>query len=234
MLKPKKKITKKEIKQDALVTAYTQVTQYYYQYQKYVSYAVTALVVIVVAIVIYFNNRRANNEKAATALGKVFSVFDQGATDSRQFKIAIDGQPERGVMGLKAIVDNYGGTHSGEIARFYLATAYLNLGRYDDALKQFDNFSSNVDLLNAAAQAGEAKCYEAKNDFKDAASRYEKAAGTVSNAAVVPEYLTEAARCYGLAGEKERARSLLERLKKEYPTSSFAREADRYLSEFSA
>ncbi len=234
MLKPKKKITKKEMKQDALVTAYSQVTSFYYDYKKYISYAATALAVIILAGVVYINNRRANNEKAAAAFGKIFTVFDQGATDSRQYKIAIDGQPERNLKGLKDIVDEYGGTHAGELARFYLATAYLNLGRYDEALKQFENYGGDTDLLNAAALAGAAKCYESKGDYKTAGARYEKAAGTIASEAVTPEYLTAAARCYGLAGQKERARSLLERLKKEYPASTFAREADRYISEFSA
>jgi len=137
-------------------------------------------------------------------------------------------------MGLKAIVDNYGNTESGEIARIYLANAYYNLGRYDESLQQYESFSSSNKLLAASAQSGIASCYEAKGEYAKAASSYEKAAGMVSNPINTPEYLTAAARCYGKSGDKEKAIALLKRLKLEYPTSQQARDVDRYISEFSA
>jgi len=234
MLKPKKSISKKEIKQDALITSYAKVTSFYEANKKYINYAVTAIVVLIIATVIYSNNRKANDEKAATELGKVFSIYDAGSSDARQYKVAIDGQPERGIMGLKAIVDNYGSTVSGEFARFYLANAYLNLGNYDEALKQFKSFNGNNDIMNASAKAGMAFCFESKGEFKDAAANYEKAAGTISDQVEAPDYLNSAALCYGRAGDKERAVTILKRIKKDFPKSSFARDADRYIAQFSA
>jgi len=233
MLKPKKKITKKEIKQDTLITAYANVTSFYDQNKKYISYALTALVAIIVGIFIYSNNRRANNEKAATELGKVFSIYDGAATNVQQFRAAIDGHPERGIMGLKSIVDNYGSTKSGEIARLYLANAYLNLGQFEEALRQYDSFGGSDRLMKASALAGMGSCYEAKGEYEKAASSFEKASGTITNNFNTPDYLNSAARCYGLAGEKERALAIFKRIKKEYPTSTYAREAERYLSQFS-
>ncbi len=233
MLKPNKKLTKKEIKQDKLLTAYANVTSWYELNKKYVSYGITALVVLIVATVIFVNNRRANNEKAATELGKVFTIYDNAANDPRQFKVAIDGQPERGIMGLKTIVDNYGSTEAGEHARYYLANAYMNIGQYDEAIRQFDSFSSGNKLLTSSAYAGLGRCYEAKGDFSKAASSYEKAAKSDVDPSVTPDYLNSAARCYGQSGDKEKAISLLKRLKKEYPQSNAARDADRYISQFS-
>jgi len=233
MLKAKKRITKKEMKEDGLITAYGKVTSFYDLNKKNFNYGLTALVVLVIAVIIFINNRRANNEKAATELGKVFTIYDAGSNDSRQYKIAVDGQPERGIMGLRSIVDNYGSTESGEIARFYLAGAYYNLGNYDDALKSYDSFSSSNDLLAAAALAGMGNCREAKHEYEKAATSFEKAAGKISNAINTPDYLNSAARCYGLAGEKEKAVSLFKRLKKEFPKTTYAREADRYISQFS-
>lgn len=234
MLKPKKKLTKTEIKQDTLLTSYAKLTSYYDQYKKYVNYGITALIAIIVVIVIYVNNKNANDEKAATELGKIFSIYDRGSSDPQQYQLAIDGQPERGLMGLKSIVDNYGNTSSGEVARFYLAHAYMNLDKTDEALKAFDSFSSDNDLLTASAYAGMAACYEKKNDIEKAASYYEKAARTAADQSSTPEYLNSAAICYGKNGEKEKAVSIFKRIKKEYPKSQVAREVDRYISQFSS
>jgi tetratricopeptide (TPR) repeat protein len=234
MLTPKKKITKKELKQDTLISSYAKVTAWYYQNKKTVHNAIFGVIIVIVAVAIYVYNRGLNEEKAATALGKVIAIYDAAATDPRQYKIAIDGQPERGTMGLKAIVENYGGTNSGEIARFYLANAYYYTGQIDQAIEQFDDFNGNDKFLQASAYAGLGSCYESKGLYDKAAGYYEKAAGAMKNENQVAEYLIAAGRCYGLAGAKEKALSFFERVKREFPTSALAKEVDRYIAQFSA
>ena len=233
MLQPSKKIVSKEIKHDPLLSAYMSVTKIYDEQKKYISYGVTALVLLVIGTVVYLNNRTANDEKAATELGRVFPLYDAGASDVRQYKVAIDGQPERGMMGLKAIVENYGGTTSGEMARLYLANSYFMTAQYDEAFKHYDDFSGSTPLMKSASQAGMAKCYEVKTQYEKAASAYEKAASLAADKIETPEYLSASARCYGLAGEKEKAVGIFKRIKKEYPTSNAAREVDRFISQFS-
>jgi tetratricopeptide (TPR) repeat protein len=234
MLKPKRKLSKKEIRQDGLLDAYSSAQSYYYQHKSIIGYGLTALVLLVIGIVVYNNNRTTKNQEAATKMGSVISIYDAAANDPRQYQIAIDGQRERGVMGLKEIVDTYGGTESGEHARLYLADAYLNLGRFDEAYKQYDGFSGSNKLLRASALAGMASCLEQKSDYRSAASNFEKAASLSSDKSNTPDYLNSAARCYGLAGEKEKAITLFKKLKQEYPASPAARDADRYISQFSA
>jgi tetratricopeptide (TPR) repeat protein len=130
-------------------------------------------------------------------------------------------------------VDNYGGTTSGELARFYLANAYYMTGQVDAALEEYDDFSGGDKILEASAYAGIGSCYESKKEYDKAASYFEKAAGVSAAGAETPNYLNSAARCYGTAGEKEKAIALLKRLKKEFPASSYARDADRYIGQFS-
>ena len=233
MLKPKKKLARKEIKEDTLVKTYAQATSFYYENKKYVNYALTGLAALGALLYVFMKNRSANNEKAALELTKAYSIYDGGATDPQQYNVAINGQPERGVMGLKGIVQNYGSSESGELARFYLASAYFNTGRYDEALKAFEKFSPATDLLKGAAYAGMGGCQEVKHEFAMAGSLYEKAAATIGTTAAA-EYLNSAARCYAMAGEKGKAVVILKRIKKEFPTSSAAREADRFISQFSA
>jgi tetratricopeptide (TPR) repeat protein len=228
MLKPKKKISKKEIKVDPLISYYTQVKTFYYNNKKYISYGVTGVVVVVLAVFFYLNNLKANNERASIEIGKIYQFFDQG-----NYIIAINGQPEKGLNGLKKIVDEYGNTKSGEIARFYLANAYFLIDSTEKALEAFEDVSLSDKLLQASTYAGMAACFERKKNNIDAAEYYNKAANTISDPKLTPEYLFNAAKNYGISGEKERAIEILKRIKKEYTSHSAAREADRFIAEFS-
>ncbi|HTY60002.1 MAG TPA: tetratricopeptide repeat protein [Bacteroidota bacterium] len=228
MLRPKKKISKRELKEDALVSTYVKLTSFYEANKRNISIGLTVLVVAVFATVIYAKNRSDNNEKAVTAMGAIFETFDAG-----QYQTAVDGIPEKNIQGLKSIVDNYGNSAAGDIARFYLASAYLQLGRFDEALKEFDDCSPSGELLAVARLSGIGACYEAKGMFKEAAASFEKAATQYPKDISAAENLNNAARDYGQAGDREKAIDLYKRVKKNYPTTAFARDADRFIAQLS-
>jgi len=228
MLRPKKKISRRDLKEDTLVTTYVKLTSFYEANKRNISIALTVIVLAVFAVVIYFKNRSDNNEKAITALGAVFETYDSG-----QFQTAVDGIPEKNIQGLKAIVDNYGNSAAGDIARFYLASAYAQLGRYDESLKEFEDCSPSSELLSVARLSGIGSCYEAKGMFREAAGSFEKAATQYPKDISAAENLNSAARDYAQAGEKEKAIELYKRIKKNYPTTAFARDADRFIAQLS-
>jgi tetratricopeptide (TPR) repeat protein len=203
-------------------------TSFYETNKRAISIGVTAVVVAVFAVVIFLKNRSENNEKAITALGAIFESYDAG-----QYQKSVDGIPEKNIQGLKSIVDNYGGSTTGDLARFYLANAYAQLGRYDEALKEFEDYSPSGELLSVSRLSGIGSCYEAKSMFKEAAASFEKAATQYPNDVSSAENLNNAARDYGQSGEKEKAIELYKRIKKNYPTTAFARDADRYIAQLS-
>jgi TolA-binding protein len=73
-----------------------------------------------------------------------------------------------------------------------------------------------------------------KKEYAKAAAQFEKAASLLASGPNAPEYLNSAARCYGMAGEKEKAVALLKQIKKDFPKSPYALDADRFISQFSA
>jgi len=225
MLSPKKRITKRELKEDALVTSYVKITGFYERNKKNISIAVTVVAVLIIASIIFLKNRADNNERAAAQLGEVFSLYDNG-----QYQLAIDGVPERNITGLKSIVENYGSLRAGNFARFYLANAYYHLGNYELALEQFEDFSPPDDFLAVSRLAGMGSCYEAIGKPKEAAESFEKAAAKYPQDVNAAENMNSAARNYGKAGEKETAIELYKKVKKNFPTSTFARDADRYIA----
>ncbi len=227
MLKPKKGISKKEIKEDKLVTTYFKTQAWIEQNRRIVSYIVAVPILLAVVLWFYANNRRQSNERATTDLAKVYRLYDQG-----QYKLAVDGIPQENIRGLQSIVDEYGSTKSGEMAKLYLADCYFSLKDYDKALRYFSDVDLSDKLLSSSALAGEASCYEAKGDHAEAASLYEKAASKGMSVLQAPDELFNAANNYALAGKKEKAAEMLNRLKKDFPGSSYARDIDRYLVEF--
>ncbi len=101
MLRPKKKISKRELKEDALVSSYVKLTTFYEENKRNISIVVTVVVLAVLASVIYVKNRSDNNEKAITALGSIFEVFDARTVSDRRRQM-----PEKNIQGLKSIVEN--------------------------------------------------------------------------------------------------------------------------------
>ena len=228
MLQPKKKISKRELKEDALITTYVKATTFYETHKKNIRMGLIAVLVIAAGSFFYVKNRNADNEKAMTDLANVFHLYDNG-----QFQIAIDGLPERNVPGLKSIVENYGGTNSGNMARFYLANAYFQTGKYDEAREAFEDFSATEQILEVSRLSGIAGCYEAKGEYKEAAENYEKAGTKYAKDISAAENLSHAASNYALAGEKEKALDLYKKLKKNYPATGAARDADRFIAQLS-
>jgi TolA-binding protein len=229
MLKPKKKISKKEIKEDRLVTSYFEATTWYQANKKIVNGVLTGLVVLAIVIVAYMNNVSSNNLKATTELGKVLPYYDQGKYD-----LAISGNLQDNIRGLQSIVDEYGSTKAGELAGFYLANSYFTQGDYDKALKYYVSVDVKDDLITASALAGAGACYEAKGDNAKAASLYEKAAFRSTKDVNVPENMFHAAQNYMHSGNKEKAIELFKKVKKDYPTSAVSRDIDRWIAEASA
>jgi tetratricopeptide (TPR) repeat protein len=228
MLKPKKKISKRELKQDALITTYMKVQTFYDKHKKAISIGTTTMVVVVIAIVVFVKNRADNNERAVVQLAAIHQMYDNG-----QFQTAIDGVPERNVAGLKVIVDNFGSSRTGELARFYLADAYFQLGKYTEALENFQDCSPSGDLLKSSRLAGIAASHEALGNHKEAGNYFERAAAKDPTEGSMAEHLHNAARNYAQAGDKERALDLFRRIKKNHPTTTYGREADRYIIQLS-
>jgi tetratricopeptide (TPR) repeat protein len=228
MLKPQKKISKREIKEDKLVTKYFQARQWVDNNTKILSYIGMGIAGLVVIGFLWTKSRADSNEKATAMLAKVATYYDEGRYD-----LAINGVPQEGTQGLQAIVDEHGSTKAGEIAKLYLANSYFALKNYDKALSMYDDISVSDKMITSSAYAGLASCYEVKGDFSHAASYFEKAASKNMTIVQAPDNLQRSAVNYAAAGKKEKAIELLQLLKKEFPSSPYARDVDRFIAEYS-
>lgn len=225
MLAKKKKLSKKQIKEDKLVTSYYQVQKFYEENQSQIFIVAAVVAVIVIAAFWYTSKIEQENMSAAIELSRVIPIYDQGS-----FLEAIDGKPGTNVLGLRKIVDEFGGSEQGEVARIYLANALYNTGKIDEALEEYDNYAGSNDLLSASALAGKAACYEAKNNPAEAADYYLSAADYDDANPQNPDYLLSAAKNFIEAGNSSEAEEVLNKIKLEYKSSQAAREVEKYLA----
>lgn len=229
MLHPQKKIPKREIKEDTLVTKYFEARTWIEEHRRLAGYIVAAPIVLV-ALWFWWSQKTAEwNETATTQLAKVQPYYDQANYDA-----AIKGVVQEGTQGLQAIVDEYGNTRTGELARFYLANSYFAIRDFDKALACYKDVSVSDKMVSASALAGIAACHEAKGNHDEAGGYFEKAASKDMSGIQAPENLRNAAANFAAAGKNEKAVELLKTLKKEFPNSQAARDIDRYIAQYSS
>ncbi|MBI2619572.1 MAG: tetratricopeptide repeat protein [Ignavibacteriales bacterium] len=222
MLKPKKRLSKKEIKKDKLVTTYFEMQNWFEANRKRLGSISFGALIAVAAVWFYFNNLSSQNLNATADLGKVMSYYDEG-----RYEPAINGVPQANIRGLQQIVDDYGSTRTGEIAKLYLANCYFAQGNYEKALVYYRDADIADHSLDAAASAGTAACYEAMGNHAEAARYFEEAAKKDTRNYHSAENLYHAAKNHVLAGNKEKVSELLKRLAKDHPTSPYTRESER-------
>jgi len=226
MLAKRKKLSRKEIKEDGLITFYYKLVGLYGTYKQYFLIGGVAVILIAAGSFFYMQQKSGSNERANVELSRVIPAFDAG-----MYLESIEGNPQSKVMGLKKIVAEYGNSENGEIAKVYLGHAYFYLGKVDEALKNYEDFDGNNELFKAASFAGEAACYEAKNDLEKAAELYRKASSVSEENALNPQYLLFSGINLLKVKKIAEAKEIFERIKKDFPTTTSGREVERYLAQ---
>ena len=226
MLTKKKKLTKKEIKEDKLVEFYYKTQSYIQENKNKVLMYIGAFAVVVVAVIFFLNYRSSRNEEAGKLLSRVMDLYEQGA-----YLEAIEGKQGTNLVGLKKIVEDYGSTENGETAKIYLANAYAFLGQYDKAFEYYEDYGGRNDIYKAAALAGQAGYYASKGEYEKAANLFKKAANVSEINPSRPDYLLRAGINYMKAGQKDEAKALFQIIKDDYKTSTAFAQVDRYFTE---
>lgn len=131
-------------------------------------YIGTAVAVVIVLLVGGWFLYRWHDEKNASAL------YAQAVNKTRGEQV----QPADVIKAYQDIVDKHPSSHSAALASFRLGNIHYLLKDYDASLKAYQAFlsraSSRSDLVTLAL-TGEGYCHEAKGDFKNALSSFEKA-----------------------------------------------------------
>ena len=225
MLQKKKKLSKKEIKEDTLITFYKSSRNFFEDNKNKILMYSGVLVLVAALVYLYSNEKAKENETAGLELSRVMDLYDQG-----QYLEAIEGKQGSNIKGLKLIVEEFDGTENGETAKIYLANCYSFLGNYEEAFKYFDDYSGSIDYFEAASLAGQAGYYAMNQNFEKAANLYLNASRVSALNAQNPDYMMNAGIYFLKIGDDDEAKILFNKIKEDYPSSLAYREVDKYLS----
>lgn len=219
MLRPRKKLTRREIKEDSLVTAYVRGQKFIQNHSRIVNFGLIGLVIVLFLVILITRSKRQAEIRALDQLAMAEQVMY-----SQQNQLPIDE--------FLQVMELYPGTQAAGKACFMLATTYYNNEDYIDAQKYFEKYLDdykNEKFYTISSIAGIANCYDNLEEYVEAAALYEKAAKKDQNEYFSPVYYRDAGRCYVLANQIEKGREMYQTIINKFPDVDFIREVKLHL-----
>lgn len=216
-----RRITKKEMKEDKLVTIAFKLKEWIQKHLNQVLMIAGGVVLVAVVVFFIFSSKTSRNKKAAALFDKATLEFQSG-------------NASQAITDLNTVMEKYGGTQNGNQATFYLATAYFYAKDYAKAQTMFQRYIEKYKedpLLLASAQAGIAECYMEKGEFQGAGDNFLKAVSIKPDGLLAAQYLFSAGQSYLKANQKEKAKEVFDKLIDQYPDSKEAFKAKEQLAE---
>ena len=160
MLKPKKKITKKEIKRDPFLEAVDKI-EYSIEKNKntYIN-VIIAVIVIFIAGNFFIKNQKDKENSARSALGLALVAFDNGDYENAKFQ-------------FESILSDYDNSESANVANYYLGKIAFENKDFANSMLYLDRFfnSGELDILIPGAVKMLSNI-ELKNNNKEKAISY--------------------------------------------------------------
>ena len=170
MLKPKKTITKKEIRKDPLLETIDQFQAKVERNKKLYTNLFLGFIAIVLISTFLIRNNRINNNEADTALGIALISLDKGDYTTASFQ-------------FENIINDFESTTSANLASFYLAKIKYDNNEMDLAQKYIETYlgSKSKYVLHEASSKLLADIYYKKNELKSAINVLDKSLKNCSN-----------------------------------------------------
>ena len=162
MLKPKRKITKKEIQRDPFIESIFSFKEHINQKKSIYTKAIIGVFAVFILGYFYTNNQYSNLEAAENLMTKAMVYIDLGDNDNA-------------MIYLQEVIDEYGNTDMGLNANYYLGRIYFITGKYEMALPHFERYTKKGrnTLLSVSAYQGLVNIYKSKQDLTNAI-KYQK------------------------------------------------------------
>ena len=185
------------------------------------------LAVIVVVVMAIFGVKKfvlePREAEAQTAMFRAEQLF--GNDD---YATALNGDGNN--AGFMDIINEYGGTKSGNLARYYAGICYLNTGDFNNAIKYLGEFKGKDQIVKPLATGAMGDAYLELDNAADAAKCYEKAAKESKNSFTSPMFLMKAGLAYEMVENYAKALEMYKIIKADYPNSNEGFSIEKYIA----
>ena len=169
-------------------------------------------------------------EKAVELMAEAQYRFEQANPD---YELALNGD-ENGA-GFLDVVEQYGSTPAGNLAKHYAGICYLKLGDLTAAAEYLQKFSPVKGLpgevVNAQNLGLQGDIAVENGDYEAAVALFAKAVKASDNIYTTPLYLRKQGLALKALGRNAEAVELFEQILAAYPASIDAREAEKLIAE---
>lgn len=225
-MSPKKKISKKELKQDELKIAFMSLLEYYNANKKKINYIIFAIgAVFVVGLLIRISIVSMNKSAA-----EYYQTGMESYTKAQEANPAPDApepaqKPEDQLRAAKesfqTVVNTYSHSKVYRMSLLMLANTDFQLGNYDDALKTYETFIAKTKKSALAIQGlvGKAYVLERKGQIPEALQVLESLLNGPFDYYFPGELYLDLARLYEASNNSAKALEYYQLFEKEYPES---------------
>jgi len=185
---------------------------------------------VVIALLLLATHRFYSVPREAKAKEQIQMAQQYFEKDS--FNLAING--DGNYPGFLDIIDNYGSTTAGKLARYYVGVANLHIGKYQEAIDYLEAFKTKDLLLAPVVKGATGDAYCELGNKDKAVKLYMEAAVLNPNAFTSPIYYLKAGNLYESLGNKEKAMAAYKVIKEKYAESNEGRTIDKYIARLTA
>ena len=153
-----------------------------------------------------------------------FQKATEGTKSDSLYNLALKGA--EGKFGFIDIASKYEGTDAGNLANYYAGMAYLNTGKYDQAISYLEKFKSEDMVLSTLAIGAIGDAHAQKNQPKEALDFYVKAAENNKNEFTTPRFLLKAGQTALGLNNKADALKYFTEIKEKYEATPEAANID--------
>ena len=217
-----KRLSKEQLETDPLLTSYYLFTSFLKRNLTAVIAGIIAVLLIIGGGIFYYFYAQAQEQEAQELLVYAEQAFQQG-----EYEIALWGDDEMLRTGFIDIINNYGRTNAGNLARYYAAVSEAELGSYEEALAYIERFDPPEGILGVGPISFHAVVLANLGEYSRAADIFVKAAEWDINESTTPQNLYNAAQAAMEADDLARATQLVSRILNEYEDAQVADQAKR-------